>query len=63
MTETKSRDGMYLIKDGKPIPVRMYDMEWLMRYGSEKEIIKHRYYIAHIISLCAKQYEQYQVTD
>lgn len=46
-----SKDGMYSVEDGKAVPIRANDMEWLLRYGDEKEIIKHRLYIAHIVNL------------
>ena len=50
-----SKDGMYAVEDGKAIPIKVAEMEWLLRYGEEKEIIKHRLYIAHIVNLYATQ--------
>ena len=44
-------DKVYEIKDGKAIPTQAEEMNWLLRYGDEKEIIKHRLYIAHLVSL------------
>ena len=46
-----SKDGMYTIKDNKAIPTKAEEMEWLLRYGEEREILKHRLYIAHIVNL------------
>ena len=50
-----SKDGMYEIKDGKAIPIKADEMEWLLRYGNEEEILKHRLYIAHIVNLYITQ--------
>lgn len=47
----KSNDGMYDVSNSKAIPLKVEEMEWLLRYGSEDEIMKHRLYIAHIINL------------
>lgn len=46
-----SRDGMYNNSNGKAIPLNIGEMEWVLRYGDEKSILKHRLYIAHIVSL------------
>lgn len=46
-----SDDGLYAIDSGKAIPIKADEMEWLLRYGNEEEILKHRLYIAHIVNL------------
>lgn len=51
----RPNDKMYEIKDGVAIPIRVNDMEWILRYGSEEAIIKNRLYIAHIVSLYRQQ--------
>lgn len=46
---------MYKIKGDIAIPIKADEMEWLLRYGEEQEIIKHRLYIAHIVNLYINQ--------
>ena len=53
-----SKDGMYAIEDGRAIPIKADEMAWLLRYGDENEIIKHRLYIAHIVNLYVNQSKQ-----
>lgn len=50
-----SKDGMYAIENDKAIPIKVDEMEWLLRYGDEQEILKHRLYIAHIVNLYINQ--------
>lgn len=55
METTTTTNGMYAIENGKAIPSKAEEMEWLLRYGDEQEILKHRMYIAHIVSLYINQ--------
>lgn len=50
-----SKDGMYAIENNKAIPIKADEMEWLLRYGKEEDILKHRLYIAHIVNLYINQ--------
>lgn len=49
----KVESVLYEIKDGiaVPTPEALDEIGWTLRYGSEEIIIKHRLYIAHIVSL------------
>lgn len=49
------KDGMYAIENNKAIPIKADEMEWLLRYGKEEDILKHRLYIAHIVNLYINQ--------
>lgn len=49
------KDGMYVMENNKAIPIKAEEMEWLLRYGSEEDVLKHRFYIAHIINLSMNQ--------
>lgn len=45
----------YAFMKNKAIPTKAEEMEWLLRYGNEQEILKHRLYIAHIVNLYINQ--------
>lgn len=46
-----SKDGKYLMVDDESVfPLISEDIEWILRYGTEEEIIKQRFYIASIVA-------------
>lgn len=50
-------NDLYEVKDGKVLPIKADEMEWLLRYGDEREILKYRLYIAHIVNLYRTEVE------
>ncbi|MCL1696355.1 hypothetical protein [Lysinibacillus sp. BPa_S21] len=50
MSQVKEKD-MYIIKNDKAVPNKASEMEWILRYGSDEEVLKNRLYIAHIVNL------------
>lgn len=50
-----SKDGLYAIRNNKVVPIKVEEMEWLLRYGREQDILDHRLYIAHILNLYRDQ--------
>ncbi|ATN94310.1 hypothetical protein [Lysinibacillus phage vB_LspM-01] len=39
----------YKIVNGRAIPTEYEKMEWILRYGSEETILRHRMYLASIV--------------
>ena len=46
-----SKDNKYLLIDNETVvPIPDNNIEWILRYGSSEDIVKHRLYIASIVS-------------
>jgi hypothetical protein len=51
------KHGKYAkLDNGTVIPIETDETEWLLRYGSEEEIIKNRLYIASIVNAYKNKY-------
>ncbi|MBG9689428.1 hypothetical protein ABD91_00605 [Lysinibacillus sphaericus] len=50
MSQIKESD-MYVVKNNKVVPNKAAEMEWILRFGTDEEVLKNRLHIAHIVNL------------